>query len=294
MPIPTVPKQVTVETPRLLSRSAHAAIIALGDKLAPAAATLGRLRTLLASPDTETEEIVNLIRLDPALTFHVVRMSNSVLFGTREQSDTLEGAVGRVGFLEIYRLVSLAAGKQLCQGDLATYRLKSVRLWENSVATAAAAEVLAIPAGIDPGLSYAAGLLRNLGHVILDRLADGRQYPGEAEWPLVSAWEEKVFGTNSAEVTAILLAHWRFPEEVVDAVRAHHDPLADSMSNVGACALNLACGVSARFGLDLPGETGHWIRTQAKLTLAGVTDPVLEQCEENARAHYLALCSSMN
>ena len=289
-----MPKLVSVQPPRLLSQPDRSTIIALGDKLAPAAATLGRLRTLLASPDTETEEIVNLIRLDPALTFHVVRMSNSVLFGTREHSDTLEGAVGRVGFLEIYRLVSLAAGKQLCQGDLAAYRLTAARLWENSVATAAAAEVLALPAGLDPGLCYAAGLLRNLGRVILDSLAAGRQYPGEAEWPFVSEWEQTTFAMNSADVTVVLLAHWRFPDQVVDAVRAHHDPLADTVSNVGACVLNLACGVSARFGLDLPGEIGHWSRTQAKLTLAGVTDPVLEQCEENARAHYLALCSSMN
>ena len=269
-------------------------IIALGSKLAPAAATLGRLRTLLAKPDTQSEEIVNLIRLDPALTFHVVRMSNSVLFGTRERSDTLEGAVGRVGFMEIYRLVGLAATKQLCQNDLGTYHLKAGRLWENSVATAAAAEVLALSAGVDPGLSYATGLLRNLGQVIVDGYSFGKVYPGEAEWPLVSEWEKATFGLTSAEVTALLLEHWRFPADVVESVRAHHDPFAGSTSNIGACVLNLACGVTARFGLDLPGEAAHWVRSEAKLTLAGVNDVVLEQCEENARAHYMALCASLN
>lgn len=268
-------------------------IIALGSKLAPAAATLGRLRYLLADADTDLEEIINLIRLDPALSFHVVRMSNSVLFGVRERTDTLEGAVGRVGLVDIYRLVGLAASKQLCQQDLATYRLKAPRLWENSVATAAAAEVLALPAGCDAGLCYATGLLRNLGTVIIDGFSAGQVYPGEAEWPVVSDWEEQVFGVTAAEVTATLLEHWRFPAEVVDAVRAQYDPLADQISNVGACVLNLACGVSARFGLDLPGETEHWLRSDAKLTLAGVSDRVLEQCAENARAHYQALCATV-
>jgi hypothetical protein len=28
--------------------------------------------------------------------------------------------------------------------------------------------------------------------------------------------------------------------------------------------------------------------------LAGVTDQVLEQCAENARTHYMALCASVN
>jgi HD-like signal output (HDOD) protein len=266
----------------------------LGGKLAPAAATLARLRAMLADPGTDLEQIVSLIRLDPALTFHVVRLSNSVLFGTRERSDTLEGAVGRVGYMEIYRLVGLAATGQLCQRDLATYRLKAVRLWENSVATAAAAEVLARPAGGDVGLSYATGLLRNLGSVIIDGFSSGKVYPGEAEWPLVSEWEQQEFGLTSAEVTATLLEYWRFPADVIDAVRAHHDPFADAKSNVGACVLNLACGVTARFGLDLPGESGHWVRSEAKFTLAGVNERIMEQCAENARAHYMALCASLH
>ena len=37
----------------------------------------------------------------------MIRMSNSVLFGLRERSDWLQGAVGRIDFLEAYRLVGL-------------------------------------------------------------------------------------------------------------------------------------------------------------------------------------------
>ncbi len=267
-------------------------IITLGNRLAPAAATFGRLRELLNDTDTEMEEIVQMIRLDPALTFHVVRMSNSVLFGLREQNDSLESAVGRVGFREIYRLVGLAATQQVCQGDLTAYGLKAIRLWENSVATAAAAEVLAARAGRDPGLAYTAGLLRTLGRVIIDGAVEGRVYPGEAEWPLIAEWEKTAAGVTAAEVTTLLLEHWRFPAELVESVRGHCDPLADAESNIGACVLNLACGVAARFGLDLPGETGNWIVSPAKLTLAGVSEADLEECAARARAHYVLLCAS--
>ena len=91
----------------------------------------------------------------------------------------------------------------------------------------------------------------------------------------------------------MLLDHWRFPAELVDAVRAHHEPFAEPASNVSACVLNLACGVSARFGLDLPGEVAHWHRSEAKLTLAGVTEQMIEDCTEKAWAHYLTLCASV-
>lgn len=277
-------------TPSVLSRES---IITLGSKLAPSAVVLGRLRVLMQANDTDLEEIVNMIRLDPALSFHVIRMSNSILFGVRERNDSLEGAVSRVGFHNVYQLVGLAATHQVCQRDLSAYRLKAGRLWENAVATAAAAEVLALPAGIDPGLLYATGLLRSIGRVIIDAVAGDRFYPGEAEWPLVSDWERATFGITSTEVTAMLLEHWRFPAELVDAVRVHHEPFSEPASNVSACVLNLACGVSARFGLDLPGEVGHWHRSEAKLTLAGVTEPMIEDCTEKAWAHYLTLCASV-
>jgi HD-like signal output (HDOD) protein len=271
----------------------RAIIIKLGNKLAPSAATFGRLRRLLATTDVDLDEIVKLIRLDPALTFHVVRLSNSVIFGLREPTDSVEGAVGRVGFREIFRLVGLAATHQMCQHDLGIYRLRASRLWENAVATAAAAEVLAIPAGCEPGLAYTAGLLRGVGRVILDGMAQRQVYPGEAEWPVVADWEKKTFGITSAEVTASLLLHWHFPVEVVTAVLGHHDPFACPESNVNACVLNLACGVAARFGLDLPGETPHWAPTPAKLTLANVTEATLADCAARARDHYTALCASV-
>jgi len=268
-------------------------IITLGNKLAPAAATFGRLRMLLLDPETDLQEIIRLIRLDPALTFHVVRMSNSVLFGMRDRTDSLDVAVGRVGLSEVFRLVGLAATRQLCQRDLLTYRLTASRLWENAVATAAAAELLGQRAGRDPGLAYTAGLLRTVGRVILDGAAFGKAYPGEAEWPSVAEWEKKTFGATASEVATILLDHWRFPSELVDAVTGHYHPVGADGVNISACVLNLACGVAARFGLDLPGEEGDWACTPAKLTLAGVTEADLEECANRARAHYVLLCASV-
>ncbi len=268
-------------------------IITLGNKLAPAAATFGRLRALLLDPNTALDEILHLIRLDPALTFHVVRMSNSVLFGLRERTDSLDIAVARVGLSEIFRLVGLAAVQHVCQSDLRRYRLKASRMWENAVATAAAAEVLAARANRDAGLAYTAGLMRTLGRVVLDAVPGTQVYPGEAEWPSVTEWELGVFGMTSTEVSTLLLDHWRFPADIVESVQGHFDPLASDRSNIGACVLNLACGVAARFGLDLPGESGNWICSPAKLTLAGVSEADLEDCATRARAHYVLLCASV-
>jgi HD-like signal output (HDOD) protein len=268
-------------------------IVSLGTKVAPSAAIYGRLCGLLDDPRTSTDDIVKLIRMDQALTFHVIRVSNSVIFGLHVQNDTLEAAVGRVGFREIYRMVGLAATQQVCQRDLVAYRLRAGRLWENSIATAAAAEVLAPTAHVEPGLAYTAGLLRTLGRVIIDNVAAGHAYPGEAEWPLVAEWEQATFGITATEVTAILLEKWHFPPEIVDAIRCHFDPFSGLETNGMGCLLNLACGVVARLGLDLPGESGHWIGSPTELRLANLPESVLEECEARARAHYAAMCATV-
>jgi HD-like signal output (HDOD) protein len=272
----------------------HSTLISLGNKLAPAMATFSRLRLLLQDPETDLNEVTKLIRLDPALTFHVVRLSNSVIFGLREPVDCLDVAVGRVGLSEVFRLVGLAAARHVCQRDLLTYQLAASRLWENAVATAAAAEMLAERAGREAGLAYSAGLLRMIGRVVIDGAATGELYPGEAEWPVLSEWEKRTFGITSAEVTTELLTHWHFPAELIEAVQHHFEPLSDPhRSNASACLLNLACGVVARFGLDLPGETGDWEYSEAKLTLAGVVEADLAECAERARRHFTLLCASL-
>ena len=52
-----------------------------------AAITFGRLRTRWQDPNTELESIVDLVRLDLPLTFHVSGLRNSVLLGRRERND---------------------------------------------------------------------------------------------------------------------------------------------------------------------------------------------------------------
>ena len=114
-------------------------IISLGSKLPPALGIFGRLRTLLDDADCDLDEIVELLRVDPALTFQIIKLSNSALYGLKSRTQTLDEAVARVGFGEIHQLVGLIVSRQSFQGDLANYGIPAGRLWENAVAVGALA-----------------------------------------------------------------------------------------------------------------------------------------------------------
>ena len=113
-------------------------IIFHGSKLPPALGIFGRLRGLLDDADCDVDAIAELIQMDPALTFQVIRVSNSAMYGLGARCHTLDEAVGRIGFNEIHHLVGLIVSRQSFQSDLTMYGITAGRfgrtgwLWARS------------------------------------------------------------------------------------------------------------------------------------------------------------------
>ncbi|MBA4135984.1 MAG: hypothetical protein C0518_01555 [Opitutus sp.] len=261
-------------------------IVSLGTRLPPSLGVLGRLQSLLDDHDTDLEDIVELVHIDPALTFQVIKLANSALYGLRSRCESLDDAVARVGFGDIHQIVGLAVSRQSFQGELAVYDIAGGRLWENAVAAATLASAFAELSGADPRNAYATGLLRNIGKVVLNNYAPHVRYPGEGVASDVHAWEKHQHGFSAAEVSAVLLEHWRFPPEMVGAVCTHRSPQDGAEFVSGAARLHLACSVLAEWGCYLPGESTGWQRDDAMLECAGISGDQVEGAIERARAQF--------
>jgi HD-like signal output (HDOD) protein len=264
----------------------HDTIVSLGSKLPPAVGIFSRLRPMLDDVDTDLQDIVELLRVDPALTFQIIRLSNSALYGLRSRSQTLDEAVARVGFGEINQLVGLVVSRQVFQGDLTHYGIKASQLWINAVAVGSLAAAFAARAGGNAGCAYSAGLMRNLGKIILNNHTGAVKYPGEATEPDIFAWEKSVHGVTSPEATAVLLDHWRFPLDISGAICTHVLPEAAGEFSVGAATLHLACAMTAEWGQALPGEATVWGRDESRCALAGLDAGQLEGAVADARQQF--------
>ena len=261
-------------------------IISLGSKLPPALGIFGRLRALLDDADCDVDEISELLQMDPALTFQIIRLSNSALYGLGARCHSLDDAIARVGFGEIHQLVGLVVARSAFQGDLTMYGIPAGRLWENAVAVGSLASAIARRGGQEPGAAYSAGLLRNLGKIILNNHAGAKQYPGEAIAPDLFVWEKSCYGTSSPEATAMLLDHWRFPLEIAGAICTHATPETAAEFTAGAATLHLAGAIATDWGCALPGETSLWRRDAAMYALAGVEEGMLEGAALDARKQF--------
>jgi HD-like signal output (HDOD) protein len=261
-------------------------IISLGSKLPPAIGIFGRLRTLLDDIDCDVDAIGELVQMDPALTFQVIKLSNSAMYGLGARCHTLDDAIGRVGFNEIHHLVGLIVSRQAFQSDLAMYGVPAGRLWENSVAVGALASAFAARTGQNAGSAYSAGLLRNLGKVILNNHTGAMMFPGDEIAPDLHAWEKSNYGVNSAEATAMLLDHWRFPLEIAGAICTHRDPETGGEFSAGAATLHLAGAYACEWGCVLPGERAMWRKDETILGLLGIDADLIEGAVADARQQF--------
>ncbi|PAW65650.1 MAG: hypothetical protein B9S34_10310 [Opitutia bacterium Tous-C1TDCM] len=257
---------------------------------------LSSLGELLQNPNSDLDQVADLLRRDVAMAARIVRISNSPLFGGSGGIASVEEAVNRVGFGEILKLVGTATAARFTESALDHYGIGAHRLRANMLYGALAAEALARQAGKDPRIAYTAGLLRPLGIMVLDRASRGHTAPGDAyaaaTWPSYSAWEGQMFGVDNCEVAALILGEWRFPAELTEGIRAHYLARPADFEQPLAALLNLANGLSHRVSRSFAGEACWWEITPAKLQAAGLREedfgPAVVETER-AFAHAIAL-----
>lgn len=249
-------------------------ILEIARSLPPAPQVLSSLGVLLSDQNSSVDDIALLLKRDAALAAHVIRMSNSVGYGGESRVGTVEEAVARVGMQEIFRLVSEVAMAQLVDRPLKNYGIEPDELRAQMLETAFACEELAGECNLDPRSAYTTGLMRPLGLLVVDRLADAYDVAPyhPAQDPDYLTWEGRVFGISSCDVAAMVLTQWGFPTEMIEAVRSQYLVRFEDQSNRLACLLNLAGGLVADAGHALLGETEHWGMTDAKLDALGLSE----------------------
>ena len=135
--------------------------------LPPTPTLLLELLALFKQPDRDIDQVVKVISHDPSLTAEVLRRCNSAYFsGSQPAADMFE-AVLRLGFYEMYRIVVVLFGSRAMSIPNGACGIQVEALWRHSVTTAVAAGVLAEHLQEPEGVAFTAGLLHDVGKVVL-------------------------------------------------------------------------------------------------------------------------------
>ena len=213
--------------------------------LPPAFQIVPRLLLLLDnSEDGNSEDVADLIRVDPGLTADVLRVCNSAHFSGSFRAETLTEAVMRLGLSEIYRTVMSVITSPVMSSLSSGFGREETNLWNHSLAVATGAQILAQDKNIQVELAFTTGLLHDLGKVVICHALNGEYsrllQDAEQNSKQISALEKDLFGMDHAEVGARLLNRWNFSANIVAAVRHHHNPLVSPDQKELAAVIHVA------------------------------------------------------
>jgi putative nucleotidyltransferase with HDIG domain len=215
-----------------------------------------RLMNVLHDSEVQSDQIVDLISTDPALTLEVVRVANSPLYGAVRQIRSVSDALMRLGLHEVWSITSALKTKELFASSNAAWTGMNARLWEHSLKVASAARSLSTllnPRNIE--VFFTAGILHDCGKLLLVRA-----YPGyvqticedDAVWgDKLILREQREFESDHAKLGAELLEHWKIPGSLSKLVADHHKLPVESTSSNAVALLRLADRIARDVALPL-------------------------------------------
>lgn len=169
------------------------------------------------------------MRQDQVISSRVLRICNSAYFGRNIAIDSIDRALILLGERQILKLMLSSAFEDFFSKNARGYSLCKGGLFYHAAGTAMICERLAGLTGlIAPDRAYTAGLLHDIGKVVLDQYT-GSAFPffyrrTQVEGDELTEVERDVFGISHDEVGEMLARQWALPDSITDVIRHHHYP----------------------------------------------------------------------
>jgi len=179
-----------------------------------------KLNSLSENDKASVQEMARIVASDQVLSARILRLANSPSYGFYRVS-TINNAMILLG-------VNVVKSLALSSSIFEIMEKNSIGLWEHSLGTATAANIIAKKLGIPEVEEIAtAGLLHDIGKVIIglkcaEAVTEIRRMIKVDELYIRDA-ERQVLDTDHAEVGGWLAKSWFLPDKLSEPIACHHD-----------------------------------------------------------------------
>jgi len=185
------------------------------------------------------DEIVDLLKNDIAISAELIRRSNTVYFKGFMTNNSLEQAVGRLGYAAIVQVVAELSIRKFFSMRIPKYRSLVENLWKHSISSAYAAEfmskLLKLHLKADPFLM---GLLHDIGKLALLQIIAEMERKGKFNDGIHPIMLVNILDDYHCQLGAKLLEQWNFAECYIQTILHHHSP--DPPPKAGTQAVRIA------------------------------------------------------
>jgi len=186
---------------------------------------------LVDNPHTSVARLASVISKDAALMKRLLRQANSPLYGFQRRVSDPSFAVVLLGFDALKEMVvrSVVYGAFRRMVDT---MIRFESFWTHSIGCALGSRLIAIKTGVcDANDAFAAGLLHDVGYIIINQSIMDRFYEGKQS-SIPGSNLNLVFPSKAShqEIGAALAERWHLSEDIVEAIRYHHHPGAATIN----------------------------------------------------------------
>ena len=204
-----------------------------------------RVRTMLSDENVDTKQVALLIGTDPAITSTLLRRANSVTFGGLSEITQITHAVARLGLKQVESLVTTMALKKTFEVADPDKQECLRALWDHSLIVGIGAKLIAHRGGRDPESIFLAGLLHDIGRLVVLKGIDDLQKSRKIEVTHVVL--EELMEVMHCELGHQALVAWNLPEEL-SRVAMHHEDTPEDADDFPLLAVQAADSISCKLG----------------------------------------------
>lgn len=218
--------------------------------------SVSRIIRLIEDPETSARDVEREISKDQGLTAKILKLANSAYYGLSRNVKTVADATVLLGFQAVKSMVLATSVGKVLDKELPGYALGKQELWLDSQACAITARAVARKCRFAKADQvYTAGLLRDIGKVILDHYLSEQYEVIVKEVNTTNKSflqvEEEVLGFNHGQVGARIAMKWHLPEDLVEAIERHHSPEQAEVNPKMTAMVHVADGLVKMMGMHL-------------------------------------------
>ncbi len=178
-----------------------------------------RVREVAEDPTADIDQLASVIRIDPALSARLIRVSNSPLLRAGRPVDNLPAALIRLGITYACNIATGLAMEQMFQSTSDIIDMRMRQVWSTSSEVAGICHVLCKHyTRLRPDQATLAGVIHKIG--VLPILAYAEEHPFLLRDSITL---DNVIEQTHGHLGNLILKTWGFPPELAEIPTQHLD-----------------------------------------------------------------------